>query len=570
MEEFSIREALKNASSNEQSRWPGRESGNRLEPFCWPSLRPGFKLRQGATVFTIGSCFARSIENYLDNLGFSLPTLSFMRANPDLFAGSDSNVLNRYTPPSIYQELAWVRAILDRDDQVRMKDVEPLLLDAGKGLVHDLMRVPVQEFGIAPEHALGQRRLLYSMFKSAFNCDAVVITLGLIECWWDQEREVFVEYNRTLLRHPERFVFRRLDYPVALDYVQKAVNLINRDAPNHILITTSPVPLNRTFMKDDVIVANTYSKCLLRCVAEVIRSTNERVDYFPSFESVMLSRDTSVWMDDLIHVQPAFVGSIMLRVTDAYVGKSTDATVIDSMYAFIRFTNDRNWDDALRTWLGIDHSKTPATPEEFYICGAELGARSKNLHAVRALVGRVGSRVDSDGQLRCANALEAVGCMDLGEERRKMALGQVNHNHTRLWDWLSLLRMSGRTDDITWLLGQAEGIIGGDSNALCQLAYYVQTYGTIERAEELYREVLRLAPQHEEASLRLAYLLFDRDRTPEGMNLLENVAKNGSESEYLFPLGKEWLRQGRRSEAKSLIDRLVAANPDHIGLRQMY
>ena len=114
---------------------------------------------------------------------------------------------------------------------------------------------------MTPEYALAQRRLLYSLFKYAFDCDVVVITLGLVECWWDRTNKIYVEYNRGLLRNPERFLFRRLDYPISLDYVQKAIDLINQDiACSDISLTTSPVPLGRTFTGDDVIVANTYSK----------------------------------------------------------------------------------------------------------------------------------------------------------------------------------------------------------------------------------------------------------------------------------------------------------------------
>ena len=63
------------------------------------------------------------------------------------------------------------------------------------------------------------------------------------------------------------------------------------------------------------------------------------MDYFPSYESVMLSRDTSVWMDDLIHVQPGFVGLIMSRVTVAYVAENGNAAeLVGKMHEVIRLT----------------------------------------------------------------------------------------------------------------------------------------------------------------------------------------------------------------------------------------
>lgn len=67
-----------------------------------------------------------------------------------------------------------------------------------------------------------------------------------------------------------------------------------------------------------MIVANSYSKAVLRAVAGAICDANAHVDYFPSFESVTLTKQQSVWEPDLIHVAPAFVDRIMARVVQAY------------------------------------------------------------------------------------------------------------------------------------------------------------------------------------------------------------------------------------------------------------
>ena len=571
MEETDLHTAIKRASATDQSRWPSRQRVNRLEPICWPTFQPRFKLQPGATVFTIGSCFARNIERTFFDLGFAIPTFTFVRDNPELVAGTNLSVLNRYTPPSIYQELDWVRTILDRDDSVQMVDIEPFLLDAGRGLVYDMTRIQTYEFGMTPEYALAQRRLLYSLFKYAFDCDVVVITLGLVECWWDRTNKMYVEYNRGLLRNPDRFLFRRLDYPISLDYVQKAIDLLNRDQPIDILLTTSPVPLGCTFSGDDVIVANTYSKSVLRAVAEVAKSTNSRVDYFPSYESVMLSRDTSVWMDDLIHVQPGFVGSIMSRVTEAYVAeKGNAAELVGKMHEVIRLTNHRRWEEALAAWSAINLATTPQLPGEFYVCGAELESRKGNTEAVEALVKRVGPLHCGDLHLRCATALDNVGCIALATDHREKALKGLNGvSFASLLAWFHILKMSSRTSELEWLLVEAERLFKGDSDSLFQLAQVNQIYGNIDRAEKLYREVIQLYPHHEDATLKLAYILFDREQRLEGLVLLENLSSTGSSHLYLHPLATEHLRQGRRAEAKALVDRLIAANPEHTGLMDL-
>ena len=84
-----------------------------------------------------------------------------------------------------------------------------------------------------------------------------------------------------------------------------------------ILITTSPVPLSRTFTTDDVIIANS-SKSVLRAVAGEIAAANVAMDYFPSYESVSGTKNWQIRGEDLLHVSDAFVGKVVSRLTDIY------------------------------------------------------------------------------------------------------------------------------------------------------------------------------------------------------------------------------------------------------------
>lgn len=60
-------------------------------------------------------------------------------------------------------------------------------------------------------------------------------------------------------------------------------------APIPAGFTVSPVPLYLTFSGEDIIVANTYSKSVLRAVCNAVENSRKRVDYFPSYEAVTLS-----------------------------------------------------------------------------------------------------------------------------------------------------------------------------------------------------------------------------------------------------------------------------------------
>lgn len=51
------------------------------------------------------------------------------------------------------------------------------------------------------------------------------------------------------------------------------------------IFTVSPIPLNFTFTDNDIVVANKYSKSMLRASVEQFID-NKNIFYFPSFEIV--------------------------------------------------------------------------------------------------------------------------------------------------------------------------------------------------------------------------------------------------------------------------------------------
>ena len=55
------------------------------------------------------------------------------------------------------------------------------------------------------------------------------------------------------------------------------------------VLGVSPVPLQRPCSKTDIIVANSYTKSVLRSAAQKVSSNCNWVDYYPSFKMVMYS-----------------------------------------------------------------------------------------------------------------------------------------------------------------------------------------------------------------------------------------------------------------------------------------
>ena len=80
-----------------------------------------------------------------------------------------------------------------------------------------------------------------------------------------------------------------------------------------------------TFTDQDVLIANCYSKSVLRAAAEAVVAENDRVDYFPAYESVTLSNRDLAWQDNLHHPQDGIIDLNVSRMVRAYSGAAAPA-----------------------------------------------------------------------------------------------------------------------------------------------------------------------------------------------------------------------------------------------------
>ena len=84
---------------------------------------------------------------------------------------------------------------------------------------------------------------------------------------------------------PSRYSFLNLSFPdivADMEAVIARLRAINGDM--HFIFTVSPVSIMATATPDHVVVANTYSKSLLRAAAGHLAETYPFVDYFPGYE----------------------------------------------------------------------------------------------------------------------------------------------------------------------------------------------------------------------------------------------------------------------------------------------
>ena len=330
--------AVELVKTNTMSSWPARNSEiNRVEPLTAPGFRPTFKIARNEKVFTIGSCFARNVENALLERGFELPSRSALSDDPE-FAAIGPNILNNYGVPSIFNEIAWALGLKEFLPEENFFEISPgKFIDIH--LNHALRPV---------EYELVERRrtAIRKAYGKLRECGVVVITLGLAECWYDTQTKLYLNTSprRNLIRSfPTRFELHVLSFnetKLMLSETMQAIKNHGR-ADVRVIVTVSPVPLGATYRDHDVIVANMYSKSMLRTCAEEITIENDFVDYFPSFESVLTSARDIVWEDDFVHIRKPVIDLNVSRMVAGYAGSGGETLSSDELVARLRLAETK-------------------------------------------------------------------------------------------------------------------------------------------------------------------------------------------------------------------------------------
>ncbi|MBL3705606.1 hypothetical protein GI582_23165 [Sulfitobacter sp. BDSS02] len=320
-------QALENLKSNPHTRWgPQFELQDapfkpewavaRLEQEIFETnLRPSFKMKPGDMIFASGSCFAQNIELNLLQSGMSL------LYGPDFFAAEASfadipeqgrrTTLTMYNTPNIMRFATALETNKLNDN---------LIYEQGPGLFVDYTvgGLPPANFSTVMRRREVMRDRLANRLS---DCACVIFTLGLSEAWYDRKAQDYLNYTpdlRLLKREANRFELHVLDYNKTVSHLEKGISALRERGVENIVITVSPVPLISTFTSKDVIVANEYSKSVLRAAAEYI-CTTFGCDYFPSYELVRYSDFETAWNRDRRHPKSELIGMITRLFSRNYI-----------------------------------------------------------------------------------------------------------------------------------------------------------------------------------------------------------------------------------------------------------
>lgn len=295
-------QALQNAKNNKNR--STSKYFKSYEGYASLEFKPKFKFDKKNSFFTIGSCFARNVENYLALK--KAPLLSRMpNVEGDKFVAGGkerSGYQNVYTPGSV----------LEASKLAGLKEKEHAFAKVD-GLYYDLLTHGLK--GLEIEETLAIRNSMLEVYKSIEHADVLIITLGYTEAWYHKPSQAWVNQspaNPKLRGLCEDFELVVLDFERTCSILEEALVNFRLTNPNiKFVITVSPVPLGSTFTNDHILIANQRSKSTLHTVAHQLALKFADVDYFPSYEYVSQSSRELAFEDDNIHVKSEMVAKVM-------------------------------------------------------------------------------------------------------------------------------------------------------------------------------------------------------------------------------------------------------------------
>ena len=254
-----------------------------------PVFGTKFEISPTENVATAGSCFAQHIANGLRNWGCrylvcedgaQLPLAERTRRHYGLFSARYGNV---YTSCQLNQLF---------DEAFGWRTPHEKAWHRTDGRWIDPARQQVEPDGFASiEDVLEDRQRHLAAVRRVFTeADVFVFTLGLTEAWRSRvDGSVFSSAPGVIAGNFDSGHHEFVNFDIHENYSNLHSFLIKLKAINQkikVFLTVSPVPLAATFENNSVVCATTYSKSILRVVAEMAKSEFEWIDYYPSFEII--------------------------------------------------------------------------------------------------------------------------------------------------------------------------------------------------------------------------------------------------------------------------------------------
>jgi hypothetical protein len=277
------------------------------------------RIKEDSSIFAMGSCFARSIEDLFFQRGFTIASRPPFQLMPS--GKAEYGALNRYNTPSMlleFERLLENPAVIPDD---------ALLIEDRPGTYNEA-HYHFGTFGTL-EDILERRRRFHAELQKLRSADLIVLTLGLNEAGYEVRTGLYRNVSPTVkeMRKGVPLEVRMLSVRDNVDCLVAIRSLIRKHCHKNppIVVTVSPVPLQFTYLMEDIVSANGAGKATLRAAASEFCYSYPDVYYFPSYEIAINSAHQSVFKSDKVHIHSQFVDHIIGQFVDRYVEQASDS-----------------------------------------------------------------------------------------------------------------------------------------------------------------------------------------------------------------------------------------------------
>ncbi|WP_223292876.1 MULTISPECIES: GSCFA domain-containing protein [Shewanella] len=233
---------------------------------------------QNPRISSIGSCFAQHVGNWLNAGGYLFNQSKIESNQVSSFAFG-----NLYTPKCLLQwfDIAEPESGIDKSSAIYS--------DGNR--FYDLLRPNFKPAGFGSEASLIGARIeaVTEMIETIAVTDVLIFTLGLTEAWKDCNNLFYPSCPGVIsgVFDNSLYSFYNFGYEEICANLKDIATRLKAINPNiKIILTVSPVPLTATATDNHVLIANQYSKSILRSVAGYLTSNDSDFDYFPSYEII--------------------------------------------------------------------------------------------------------------------------------------------------------------------------------------------------------------------------------------------------------------------------------------------
>ncbi len=313
------------------------------------SVAPRF-LERSTPIGSIGSCFATRIAHQLQLWGYNYvieeddlpPGIPLAQLASTQYRTAPARCGTLFDTPSM-------RQVVERG----FGEWSPpgLVTRRGDRLI-DPFRTVTLPYATLTEYEADQRRHGEALGRALKRCDVMILTLGLTEAWQYLPTGDYVSTPQ-LDHAPSLFRRRQLSVEDNVQELERISSVYARHKPDiKLIVSVSPVPLNKTFTRDHVVVANCLSKSILRVAAEEFVARHPGTAfYFPSYESVLYGT-RAPWETDMRHVSGDAVARVMALFQRMFLAEQASLPVAPHAPAHTPSSWTARWVRLLRRLSG--------------------------------------------------------------------------------------------------------------------------------------------------------------------------------------------------------------------------